>query len=94
METNIDDCSGEVLGFVMERLMKAGARDVHYVPVFMKKNRPAWVLNVICKEEDMETLQNIILKKLLRLEFVIAEWNVRFFPEKREPFRLHGEKFR
>ena len=63
METNIDDCSGEVLGFVMERLMKAGARDVHYVPVFMKKNRPAWILNVICKEEDMETLQNIIFEE-------------------------------
>ena len=63
METNIDDCSGEVLGFVMERLMKAGARDVHYVPVFMKKNRPAWVLNVICKEEDIETLQNIIFEE-------------------------------
>ena len=63
METNIDDCSGEVLGFVMERLMIAGARDVHYVPVFMKKNRPAWVLNVICKEEDMETLQNIIFEE-------------------------------
>ena len=63
METNIDACSGEVLGFVMERLMKAGARDVHYVPVFMKKNRPAWVLNVICKEEDMETLQNIIFEE-------------------------------
>ena len=47
----------------MERLMKAGARDVHYVPVFMKKNRPAWVLNVICKEEDMETLQNIIFEE-------------------------------
>lgn len=63
METNIDDCSGEVLGFVMERLMKAGARDVHYVPAFMKKNRPAWVLNVICKEEDMEVLQNIIFEE-------------------------------
>ena len=63
METNIDDCSGEVLGFVMERLMKAGARDVHYVPVFMKKNRPAWVLTVICKEEEMETLQNIIFEE-------------------------------
>lgn len=63
METNIDDCSGEVLGFVMERLVKAGARDVHYVPAFMKKNRPAWVLNVICKEEDMETLQNIIFEE-------------------------------
>ena len=63
METNIDDCSGEVLGFVMERLLKAGARDVHYVPAFMKKNRPAWVLNVICKEEDMEKLQNIIFEE-------------------------------
>ena len=63
METNIDDCSGEVLGFVMERLLKAGARDVHYVPAFMKKNRPAWVLNVICKEEDMEMLQNIIFEE-------------------------------
>lgn len=60
---DMDDCSGEVLGFVMERLMKAGARDVHYVPVFMKKNRPAWVLNVICKEEDMEMLQNIIFEE-------------------------------
>ncbi len=63
METNIDDCSGEVLGFVMERLMKAGARDVHYVPVFMKKNRPAWVLTVICKEEEMRELQNIIFEE-------------------------------
>ena len=63
METNIDDCSGEVLGFVMERLLKAGARDMHYVPAFMKKNRPAWVLNVICKEEDMEKLQNIIFEE-------------------------------
>ena len=32
LETNIDDCSGEVLGFVMEKLFEAGARDVHYTP--------------------------------------------------------------
>lgn len=63
METNIDDCSGEALGYVMERLMAAGARDVHYVPAYMKKNRPAWVLNVICTKEDMKRLQEIIFRE-------------------------------
>lgn len=63
METNIDDCSGEVLGYVMERLLREGARDVHYIPAFMKKNRPAWILCVICKKEDMEKLQNIIFEE-------------------------------
>ena len=37
MESNIDDCTGEMLGYVMDRLFEEGARDVHYIPVFMKK---------------------------------------------------------
>lgn len=37
LETDIDDCSGEVLGYVMKKLFKAGAKDVHYAPVFMKR---------------------------------------------------------
>lgn len=60
LETNVDDCSGEALGYVMERLFEAGARDVHYMPVFMKKNRPAWQLNVICSKEDRKKLEDII----------------------------------
>ena len=63
LESNIDDCTGDALGYVMERLMKAGARDVHYTPVFMKKNRPAYQLNVICKEEDIEKLEGIIFRE-------------------------------
>ena len=63
LETNIDDCSGEILGFVMERLFEAGARDVHYIPVYMKKNRPAYQLNIICKEEDIEKLEQIIFEE-------------------------------
>lgn len=63
LETNIDDCSGEVLGYVMDRLLEAGARDVHYIPVYMKKNRPAYQLNVLCREEQIPALEHIIFSE-------------------------------
>lgn len=63
LESNIDDCSGEVLGYTMDRLLKAGARDVHYTPVYMKKNRPGYQLNVICREEDIAKLEQIIFEE-------------------------------
>ena len=63
METNIDDCSGEILGYTEEQLFKNGALDVFYTPIFMKKNRPAYRLTVVCKKEDMFLLQNIIFKQ-------------------------------
>ena len=60
METNIDDCSGEMLGFVMEQLLDKGALDVFFTSIFMKKNRPAYRLTVVCNEEKMDLLQKII----------------------------------
>ncbi|MDO4650237.1 MAG: nickel pincer cofactor biosynthesis protein LarC [Eubacteriales bacterium] len=63
LETNIDDCSGEVLGYTMEKLLKAGARDVFYQPIFMKKNRPAWLLSVICTEDTREVMETIIFRE-------------------------------
>lgn len=60
LETNIDDCSGECLGYVMDRLMEAGARDVYFSPIYMKKNRPAYQLNVLCKEEKVKDMEKII----------------------------------
>ena len=60
LETNIDDCSGEVLGYTMERLFAAGAKDVSYTPIFMKKNRPAYLLTVLCGEEDVSAMEQII----------------------------------
>ena len=63
MECNVDDCSGEVLGHTMERLFKAGARDVYYIPAFMKKNRPAYLLCVICAEADVRVMESIIFEE-------------------------------
>lgn len=61
MESNIDDCTGENLGFAMELLLEAGAADVWYSPVFMKKNRPAYQLSVLCKEDEIGKMEEIIL---------------------------------
>jgi hypothetical protein len=63
LETNVDDCTGEMLGYVMERLLKAGARDVNYMPLYMKKNRPAYQLNVICDEPAIARLEQIIFNE-------------------------------
>ena len=63
METNIDDCNGEILGYVQELLLKNGALDVFFIPIFMKKNRPAYLLTVICKEENKLKLQDIIFNE-------------------------------
>ncbi|MCR5792941.1 MAG: nickel pincer cofactor biosynthesis protein LarC [Lachnospiraceae bacterium] len=62
METNIDDCSGELLGALMEELFEAGARDVHFVPCSMKKNRPGFLVRVITTEDRRETLEQIIFR--------------------------------
>ncbi|HCD46403.1 MAG TPA: nickel pincer cofactor biosynthesis protein LarC [Lachnoclostridium sp.] len=60
LEANIDDCSGEAFGFAMECLLEAGAADVWYTPVFMKKNRPAYMLSLICREEEISKMEDIL----------------------------------
>ncbi|MGI6523754.1 MAG: nickel pincer cofactor biosynthesis protein LarC [Bdellovibrionota bacterium] len=62
LESNIDDASGECLATALEELFEHGARDVHYIPCFMKKNRPAWILRVIADEALIPTLEEVIFK--------------------------------
>ena len=83
LETNIDDCSGEVLGFVMEKLFEAGARDVHYTPVYMKKNRPAWLLTVICKEEDIPGMEALIFAETTSIGIRRARMERTILPRRR-----------
>ena len=63
METNIDDTTGEILGYTAEKLLQNGALDVFYTPIYMKKGRPAYRLTVACSKKDIEKLQTIIFKE-------------------------------
>jgi len=61
IESQIDNMSGELLGGLMERLFTAGALDVSYTPIQMKKNRPATLVTIICAPEEGERLASVLL---------------------------------
>lgn len=63
LESNIDDCAGEVLGRTMECLLAAGAKEVYYTPIYMKKNRPAYKLSLICEEDQIRNLEALLFRE-------------------------------
>ncbi len=63
VETNLDDATGELLGWLMDQLLAAGALDVSYTPMQMKKNRPATLVRVIARPDDAEDLAALIVRE-------------------------------
>jgi len=63
LEANLDDLNPEILGHFMEKALAAGALDVFYTPVQMKKNRPASLLTVLCAEADADRFCELILRE-------------------------------
>lgn len=63
IESNIDNMTGELLGGLMDRLLAAGALDVSYTAIQMKKNRPAVMLTVICKVEEGDMMARLFLSE-------------------------------
>lgn len=67
LEANLDDLNPQVFGYVMDRLLEAGALDVFAAPLQMKKNRPGILLSVLAKSEDADTLTQIIFAETTTL---------------------------
>lgn len=63
LESNIDDCSGEALGYAVECIMEAGARDAFFTPIYMKKNRPAYQLSILCEESQIQEMNAILFRE-------------------------------
>jgi hypothetical protein len=63
LETNVDDASPEWLGYLMDRLLEAGALDVAFVPVHMKKNRPGTQIQVMAPPGERERLTALLFSE-------------------------------
>lgn len=105
LETNVDDIQGEILGYTEKLLLENGALDVFFTPIFMKKNRPAYKLTVICTIEDFDRIQNIILKetttigiryreeKRIELEREIIDIDTKYGKIKAKKVSHNGEEY-
>jgi len=63
LETNVDDVRGEILGFLITKLMQHGALDTTIIPTITKKNRPGYLIQVITNENNVESLTELLIKE-------------------------------
>lgn len=63
LETNLDDATGEVIGYAVERLLQEGVKDVCIIPMFTKKNRPGQILKIIADPKDADRLSRVIIEE-------------------------------
>ncbi|HOV79321.1 MAG TPA: DUF111 family protein [Bacillota bacterium] len=73
VETAIDDMNPEIYSYLFDKLIKEGALDAYAIPVYMKKNRPASLLSVVCREEKLEKLLETIFRETTTLGVRIRE---------------------
>jgi uncharacterized protein (DUF111 family) len=63
LETTVDDTSGEIIGYTVDRLFSEGAKDVSILPVFTKKNRPAQIIKVIADQKDTPRIAEVLIEE-------------------------------
>lgn len=77
LEAQVDDSTGETLGYAMERLFEAGALDVYHTPVYMKKNRPGVLVTVLCHPANSERCEETLLAETSTFGVRRSEWQRR-----------------
>jgi uncharacterized protein (DUF111 family) len=80
LETAMDDMNPEIYSYLLEKLIKEGALDAYTAPIYMKKNRPANLLSVICREDKLEALLDIIFRESTTMGIRIREEKRRVLP--------------
>ena len=73
IETNIDDISPQILGYVMDRAFELGALDCWFTPIQMKKNRPATTVSILCQPNDKDTFDDLLYRETSTLGVRIRE---------------------
>ncbi|MBS7649662.1 nickel pincer cofactor biosynthesis protein LarC [Candidatus Bathyarchaeota archaeon] len=63
LETNVDDITGENIGYLIDKMLHEGAKDVSIIPIFSKKNRPAHIIKVLTDRSDVERLINMLIEE-------------------------------
>ena len=80
LETNIDDLSPQIFGYVMERSFELGALDCWFTPIQMKKNRPATMVSILCEIEKREVLTELLYKETSTLGVRISQIERNYLP--------------
>ena len=75
LETNVDDVSGEILGYLIEKIMKIGAKDISIYPGITKKGRPTNLISIMCDDEKIETIRDILVLETGTLGIRISDSN-------------------
>ncbi len=89
VETNLDDTSGELIGYCTTKLWEAGALDVYTTAIQMKKNRPGVMLSVLCQAGHVEKIEKILFRETTTLG--VRRWPVSRHKLERKPHTVETQ---
>lgn len=100
LEANIDDLAPQILGYTLDTLLENGALDVFFTPIYMKKNRPAQKLSVICEVKDEKKMADLIFRETStigirksRMERMVMERSIKTVETEYGPIRFKESKW-